>query len=263
MNAFSGEDMGVDLRHQRHQRRRCRAHPVGERRYLEINAFPCIDGALAVERQMQAVLGEQDMGEQLRPRPPARDRVRRSGRLGDRFAGSAGELLADMLDHFPLARNELQRLGYVLADLAQCRSAATRADRQRRIDGALARQMLREGTASRSAPFERRHHHLLARRHGCDLRQHLGLRSIRLQIGELKLELIEQRTTLRGLAEPIVPQLPDRELELLDQQRPVLGLALRRRGAYLGRTQRLALRDDERMRTRKVGRKRIIDAHRQ
>jgi hypothetical protein len=78
----------------------------------------------------------------------------------------------------------------------------------------------------------------------------------------LKLKLIEQRTTFRGLAEPIVSQLPDRELELLDQKRPVLGLALRRRGSQFSRTQRLALRDDERMRARKVGRKRIINAHR-
>jgi hypothetical protein len=87
------------------------------------------------------------------------------------------------------------------------------------------------------------------------------LRRIRLQIGQLKLELIEQRTTFRGLPEPIVSQLPDRELELLDQQRPVLCLALRRRGSQFSRTQRLALRDDERMRARKVGRKRIIKAH--
>jgi len=43
--------------------------------------------------------------------------------------------------------------------------------------------------------------------------------------------------------------------ELLDQQRAVLRLALRR-------DQRLTLRDDERMRTRKISRKRIIDAHR-
>jgi hypothetical protein len=34
----------------------------------------------------------------------------------------------------------------------------------------------------------------------------------------LKLELIKQRATL---AEPLVPELPDRELELRDQQRPV------------------------------------------
>ena len=104
---------------QRHQRRRCRAHPVGQRRHVEIDAFPRIDCALAVERQMQAVLGEQDMGEQLRPRAPAGDRVRWRRRLADRFAGPAGELLAHVLDHLPLARNELQRLGHVLADLAQ------------------------------------------------------------------------------------------------------------------------------------------------
>ena len=106
---------------QRHQRCRRRAHPVGQRRDVEIDAFPGIDGALPVERQMQAVLGEQDMGEQLRARAPARDRVRWRRRLADRFAGPAGELLAHVLDHLPLARNELQRLGHVLADLAQCR----------------------------------------------------------------------------------------------------------------------------------------------
>jgi hypothetical protein len=70
----------------------------------------------------------------------------------------------------------------------------------------------------------------------------------------LKLKLIEQRAALRGLAEPLVPQLPDRVLELLDQQRAVLRLAL-------CCTQRLALREDQRMRTRKIDRKRIIDAH--
>jgi hypothetical protein len=30
---------------------------------------------LTIERQMQAILGEQDVGEQLRPGPAARDRV--------------------------------------------------------------------------------------------------------------------------------------------------------------------------------------------
>jgi hypothetical protein len=54
---------------------------------------------------------------------------------------------------------------------------------------------------------------------------------------------------------------PDRRC-VRDQKRPVLGLALRRRGSQFSRTQRLALRDDERMRARKVGRKRIINAHR-
>ena len=54
--------MGADHLDQRHQRRRRRTDPVGQRRHVEINAFPCINGALAVERQMQAVLGKQDMG---------------------------------------------------------------------------------------------------------------------------------------------------------------------------------------------------------
>ena len=66
---------------QRHQRGRRRADPVGQRRDIEIDAFARIDGALAVERQMQAVLGEQNMGEQLRPGAPARDRMRRRRRL--------------------------------------------------------------------------------------------------------------------------------------------------------------------------------------
>ena len=147
---------------QRHQRRRRRAHPVGERRDVEIDAFPRIDRALTVERQMQAVLGEQHMGEQLRSGTPARDRMRGRRRLADRLAGPAGELLAHMLDHLPLARNELQRLGHVLADLAQCRPAAARAGRGRRIDDPLARQMLGQRTARRPAPFERWHRVLAA-----------------------------------------------------------------------------------------------------
>ena len=47
-----------------------------ERRYIEIDAFALIDVALTIERQVQAVLGEQDMGQQLGPCAPARDRVR-------------------------------------------------------------------------------------------------------------------------------------------------------------------------------------------
>ena len=119
MDALGGEDMRPDRLDQRHQRCRRRADPVGQRRDIEFDAFARIDGALTIERQMQAVFGEQDMGEQRGPGTSARDRVRWRRRLGDRLAGPAGELLAHVLDHFPLARNELQRLGHVLADLAQ------------------------------------------------------------------------------------------------------------------------------------------------
>ena len=223
MDALGGEDMGPDHIDQRHQRCRRGAHPVGQRRDVEIDAFARIDGALAVERQVQAVLGEQDMGEQLRPGAPARDRVRGRRRLGDRLAGPAGELLAHVLDHLPLPRNELQRLGHVLADLAQPAVAAARAGRGRRIDDALARQMLGQRPARRLAPLERRHRDLL----GCrQLRRGLGLRRILFQVGELKLKLIEQRATLRGLPELLVPQLLDRDLSFSISNVAVPGLRL-------------------------------------
>jgi hypothetical protein len=93
------------------------------------------------------------------------------------------------------------------------------------------------------------------------LRRRLGLHRIRLQVGELKLELIEQRFTLRGLTKPIVPQLPDRELELLNQQRTMPRFTLCRGGPLLGSAECRPLRNDQRMRTRQTDRKRIIKAH--
>ncbi len=58
MDTLAREDMHQDRRHQRHQRCCRRAHPVGERRHVEIDAFAGVCRALAVERQMQAVLGK-------------------------------------------------------------------------------------------------------------------------------------------------------------------------------------------------------------
>jgi hypothetical protein len=77
-----------------------------------------VDRALPVERQMQAVLGEQDMRQRAAPaRPRAIGRWRR--RLGDRSAGATRELLARVLDHPALAWDQLQRLGHILAKLAR------------------------------------------------------------------------------------------------------------------------------------------------
>ena len=39
-------------------------HPIGERRDVELNALARVDLALTVERQMQPVLREQDVGQQ-------------------------------------------------------------------------------------------------------------------------------------------------------------------------------------------------------
>ena len=183
------------------------ADPVGQRRDVELDALAGIGRALAVERQMQAVLGEQHMRQQPRPGASARDRMRRRRRLGDRLAAPAGELLAHMLDHLPLARHQLQRLGHVLAELVQ-RAAAARAGRGRRIDHALARQMLGQRPARRLAPRRRPARPALVRLG--DLRRRLGLGLRPPPARQLQLELVEQRAALRRLAEPLVPQLGDR-----------------------------------------------------
>src|SRR5580700_3435498 len=124
MDALGRKDMGPDRLDQRHQRCRTGPHPVGERRDVEIDAFARVDVALAMERQMQAILGKQQMGEQPWPPTPTRDRVRGRRRLRDLLARPARELLAHVLDHLPLARDELQRLGHILAELVQNAAAA-------------------------------------------------------------------------------------------------------------------------------------------
>jgi hypothetical protein len=58
------------------------------------------------------------------------------------------------------------------------------------------------------------------------LRRRFRLGGILLEVSQLKLELIEDRTALGGLPEPLVAQLDDRVFELLDQQRAMLRLGL-------------------------------------
>src|SRR5262249_3184614 len=94
-------------------------NPICERRHIEVNAFTFINIALTIERKVQAVLGEQNVSEQLGAGAAARYGMRWRRRLADRLAAAAGELLAHMRDHFPLPRNKLQRLGHILAHLAQ------------------------------------------------------------------------------------------------------------------------------------------------
>jgi hypothetical protein len=65
------------------------------------------------------------------------------------------------------------------------------------------------------------HLDLLGRGRGCCyLRRRLGLRGILFHVGKCEFELLKHRAPFRGLAKPLVAQLGDRELHLLDQQRP-------------------------------------------
>src|SRR5689334_1254607 len=179
MDTLGREDMASDRLDQRHQGCGGSTHPVRESRDVEVDAFALVDLALTMERQVQAILGEQDMGQQLGPCTPACNRMRGGWRLGDRFASPANELLAHVLDHLPLAWNELQRLGDVLADLAQPAIAAAWAGGRHRIDKAFPRQMLWQRPAGWLAALERWHRNPL----GCHLRGGLGLRRVLLKVG--------------------------------------------------------------------------------
>jgi len=193
MDALACEDVRLDRLDQRHQRCSSGADPVGERGHIEWNALVSVGRALPVERQMQPVFGKQDVGEQSRAGAAARNGVEGCRRLGDRLAGPAGELLAHVLDHLPLPRNELQRLRHVLADLAQPVAPAARAIGRDRIDDTLAWQVLGQRPAGRSPPLERTHLDCLGLSPlGCQARGRFGFRCILFELGEFELELIER-----------------------------------------------------------------------
>ena len=142
VQALGGEDMGLQPIEDRAQHADAGADLVGERRQAQRHAFPGVTLGLAVQRLMLAELLEHDHRQQAGTGPAPRNDVERRRRLIDALAVAARELLAHMLDDLPLARDHLQRLGDILAELGQSRSAAAGASGRRRDDHPLARQML-------------------------------------------------------------------------------------------------------------------------
>ena len=112
---LGGQNMSLDQCIKWQQGRRAGADLVGQRRQAQINALAPVAFALPVQRLMLAELLEQDHGQQVGAGKAARRHMERRGRLSDRLAIPARELLAHRLDHLPLARDHLQRLGDVLA----------------------------------------------------------------------------------------------------------------------------------------------------
>jgi len=111
--------MGTDQRHHRHQRRGRGAHQwasVDTSRSMPSRAYVA---PWRLNGRCRLYLKNRTWASGLGPARHAHDWMRWGRRLRDRFAGPAGELLAHVLDHFPLARDELQRRGDVLTDLAQ------------------------------------------------------------------------------------------------------------------------------------------------
>ena len=103
-------------------------------RQAERHPLPGVAFGLAVERLMLPVLLEQDHRQQARASPTAGDHMERCRSLTDLLAVAAGEFLADMLDDLPLPWDHLQRLGDVLAQLAQPSAAAAMAGGRSRLD---------------------------------------------------------------------------------------------------------------------------------
>ena len=137
-------------------------------------------------------------------------------RLRDPLAVPAGELLADGLDHLPLARDDFQRLGDVLAELRDPPGAATGARRRGLDHNPLARQMFGERFTDRPAALERA-------RASTPGRGLLGGKLVfaggRLELLELQLHLRKQACPpLRPLPVELTPQLQDLELERRDHR---------------------------------------------
>jgi hypothetical protein len=241
MKAFGREHMAADFGQDRIEGRGAGADPVGEGRNVEVDPLAGEGVGLTVQRQMVAKLADQDHGEQARASEAARDGVRRRRRLGDGLAVPAGEFLAHALDDLPAPRLAFERLRHDLAELAQARPAAPAAGARRDFHDALDRQIVRQlaGTAGSA----------LLRRSG--RRRHLGaglfLRLRLLQIFDHELELLdEQLAALRRLSETLVARLGELELQPLDLESARFGFGLR--GG-----DRLALRQDHRVRARQIG----------
>ena len=95
----------------------------------------------------------------------------------------------------------LQRLGHVLANLAQRGAAAARTRGRRRMHEALARQVIRQRPARRPLALETFNLDLRGGgRSGRQLGLRLGFGRILFEIGKPKLKLLENGAALGGLA---------------------------------------------------------------
>src|ERR1700720_1511588 len=119
VQSVGGKDMRFKTPENRFQHRAAGPHLIGQGRQAERHAFLGVAFGLAVERLMLPELLEQDHRQKTWTGPASGDHMERRRSLADLLAVPAGELLADMLDHLPLARNRFQRLGDIFAQLAQ------------------------------------------------------------------------------------------------------------------------------------------------
>jgi hypothetical protein len=258
---FGRKHVSFDQRMKRTQRRGASAHLVGERRQTQLDALAGVALALPVQRLMLAELLEQDHRQKRRPGEAARRDMERRGRLRNRLALSAGEALADRLDHLPLARNDLERLRDILAKLRKLRRTAAGAALRRCDHDPLARQMLRERFSRWPLAFEGFDG---GRGRGAFRRKFVFAR-VGLRVLQLHLQLVEEPfLALRAHAVERATQLLELQSQLRDQRigagcgRLGVGqIGLRLRRARLTRKPRRSFGEDQGMCGDEIGGERI------
>ena len=115
MKAMACKHMLADLHPKRLQQCAGLADPVRHGRAGKVDAFPCVNLGLAIERQVIAVFGDQDMGDQTGPRLAAFDGQRRHLGLDLRIAAFAGEARLDMAHDTKRGRDIVENLADALA----------------------------------------------------------------------------------------------------------------------------------------------------
>ena len=172
--------------------------------------------ALAVQRDMLSELVEHDRRQQMRAEEAARRGMERRGRLADRLAIPARELLPHRLDHLEAARDLLERFRHVLAQLRQPCAAATPADRRRLNHDTLALNVIRKGFAHRALAGEGAHG-LRFRR--CRFSRQFILGRRRHQFFELQFQLVDQPLgALTAWAMLLALEFADLQLQIRDQR---------------------------------------------
>ena len=218
MQSLGAEDMGADQRLDRLQGDGAGPDLIGERRKADLDAFLGVALGLPVQRLVLAELLEENHGQQVGTGPSPRRRMERRWRLADLLASPAGELLPHRLDHLPLARDDLQRIGDILTHLYDAVRATARTAGRCLDHHTLARQMFGEGFAHGLAPREGAHSAGLVRRPSL-FNRHCILGRRCFQFLKLQFQLIDQTcAALGGDAVPVTAQLGDFQLQLLDHR---------------------------------------------
>src|SRR5690606_36703961 len=104
---------------ERLERHGCRADLVGQRRETDGHALTGKAFGLAIEGLVLTELFKKDCCKQVGSGKAAWGGRERRCRLASLLTRPAAVLLPHRLDHFPLARDHLERLGHILTQLDQ------------------------------------------------------------------------------------------------------------------------------------------------